>query len=229
MPLQIIDDVSKYRVVYNTSTDLNNYNLTSLDLLFEKGMLKTNSEKNVKYLFPIFRPYAILVRILFYSLMDYRELIGENEFKSYLFIDWLSSQKRYRNYLVLVWLTKKLKEIEKDNYFYKKFNCKLDIKSETRTSNLQDFNCFDLINVEEYKRSTLKNYTMNKSKIKAGLYLLGNSVFLDILDKSSVEDIPVNQLPPSSIRENMKTVEYIKLNKAFFLAERRIKLDNWLF
>lgn len=227
MPIRIIDNISDYNVSYTLSKQFNN-SMDSVDLLFEKGLLKTTKNNDCKFLFPIFKPYSILTRLVIYGLMDYRELANENEFKVYEFVDWLSADKRYRNYLILVWITKKLKEHHKDSYFFNR-TCKypIEAKKQIQESNLKDFNCFDLLNLDEYKKSTLKKFTMNKTKIRKALYLLSNSVILDIFDKQSTTDNTL--IDVENLTDNIKTYEVIKLNKAFFKIERRVKLDNWLF
>ena len=227
MPIKIIDNISDYYTTYCISEEFNS-NMDSVDLLFEKGLLKTTKNNDCKFLFPIFKPYAILTRIVIYALMDYRELAQENEFKVYEFVDWLSADKKYRNYLILVWITKKLKEHKKDNYFFQK-TCQYPIEAEEqiKQSNLQDFNCFDILDIKEYKKSTLKNFTMNKTKIRKTLYLLSNSVILDIFDKQSTSDKTMIEV--ENLTDTVKTYEVIKLNKAFFKIQRRFVLNNWLF
>jgi hypothetical protein len=68
---------------------------------------------------------------------------------------------------------------------------------------------------------------MNKHKLKNAIYLLSNSVFIDVFDKQSISDVSIIKV--EDINDKSKVCEYIKLNKAFFRIERRFKYDNWLF
>lgn len=226
MPVRIIEDVSDYVVFYNLNNQYED-SMDSVDLLFEKGMLKTTKSNDCKFLFPIFRHEAIAVRLIVYALMDYKELFG-NEFKTYQFVDWVSKGKLYKNYLILVWITKKHKEMKKNEYYFNQ-TCKKPIEAnkQIQESNLKDFNVFDEVDIGEYKRSTLKHYTLNKHKIKKIIYLLSNSVFLDVFDKiSGTETSVINY---GELKDTTRTYEVIHLNKSFTKVERKFKYDNWLF
>ena len=120
MPLKIIDNIEDYKVMYLTSQDSPNM-VDSVDLLFMKGQLKTSKDNRSKFLYPLYKPFAIEVRVTLYALMDYYELTNQKEIKIYEFCDWLSEKKRYRNYLILLWITNKLKVYSKDSYFFNIF------------------------------------------------------------------------------------------------------------